>query len=106
MKSSLIYYIYLLDSHISILYATLPHIPVLEMQACLPTDESAFQEASPEACRARFSCTQLVPRVSLVDLLQRLMGTDPISSQLSELTTFALFLTIGCRSVEELKFHN
>ncbi|XPS68235.1 hypothetical protein M3J09_000526 [Ascochyta lentis] len=93
-----IYYIHLLDSHISTLYATFPRIPVLEMQTCLPSDETAFLAKDAGECRAQLSRTPSTQYLSLVDLLQKLMAHDWTSSihqQLSGMTTFAMFLTVG-----------
>ena len=92
------YYIYLLDCHISTVYATLPRMPVLEMQACLPSDESAFGAENAETFRGRLSSVQSAPRLSLVDVVQAFMVNDSMSPELWSLTAFPLFLAIEGRS--------
>ncbi|KAF2627248.1 hypothetical protein BU25DRAFT_458610 [Macroventuria anomochaeta] len=70
-------------------------MPILEMQACLPSDESAFGADNAETCRDRLSSVQLAPRLSLVDVVQRLMANNSMRQEFSRLTAFPLFLTIG-----------
>lgn len=70
-------------------------MPVLEMQACLPSDESAFGAENAEMCRDRLSSAQLAPRMSLVDVVHGLMAIESTSQELFRLTAFPLFLTIG-----------
>jgi hypothetical protein len=72
-------------------------MPVLEMQARLPLDESTFCAESADACRDMLSSVQSSPRLSLVYVIQRLMAIDPISPELLRLTALPMFLIIGGR---------
>jgi hypothetical protein len=72
-------------------------MPVLEMQACLPSDESAFGAEDAETCLDRLSSVQSAPRLSLVDVVQTLMVNDPMSPEFLSLTAFPLFLAIEGR---------
>lgn len=97
-KARVTYYMYLLDCHISTLYAVPPRIPVMEMQTCLPSDDVAFSEKGIEICQPDSSHGPSSRCLSLVDVVQKLMGEDwnsTIKQELAGATTFAMFLTIS-----------
>lgn len=90
----MVYYVYLLDCHISTIYAILPRISVVEMQACLPSNESTFSAENAEMCQERLLSDLAAPQYSLVNLVQELMAFESTSLELCRLTAFPLFLTI------------
>jgi hypothetical protein len=90
-----VYYIYLLDCHISTLYAVLPRMPVLEMQVPLPSNESAFGAEDAGVCRERLFSDHSVPQLSLVNVVQILMADEYTSQEIYGLTAFPLFLIVG-----------
>ncbi|KAF3036245.1 hypothetical protein E8E11_005577 [Didymella keratinophila] len=93
--SRVVYYIYLLDCHISTLYAVLPRMPVLEMQAPLPSNELAFGSDNAEVCREKLFGDHAIPQLSLVDVVKSLMAVEHTSRDLCTLTAFPLFLAVG-----------
>ncbi|USP77310.1 hypothetical protein yc1106_04584 [Curvularia clavata] len=92
--SRVVYYVYLLDCHISTIYAVLPRVSVLEMQASLPSNESTFGAENAEICQERLSSDLAAPQYSLVNLVQKLMAVESTGLELCRLTAFPLFLTI------------
>lgn len=89
-----LYYIYLLDCHISTLYAVLPRMPVLEMQAPLPSSELAFGSENAELCRERLFGEHSAAQLSLVDVIKSLMAAEYTSRGLCKFTAFPLFLAV------------
>lgn len=70
-------------------------MPVLEMQAPLPSNESAFGSDNAEACRERLFGNHSAPQLSLVDVVKSLMAVEYTNRTLCKLTAFPLFLAIG-----------
>ena len=70
-------------------------MPVLEMQAPLPSDESAFGFEDPKACREKLFGDRAAPQLSLVDVVKSLIAVESTSQDLRKLTAFPLFLVVG-----------
>lgn len=76
----------------------LPRLSVLEMRACLPSDEVAFKAKDAEACQCILENLDSAPSMSLVDVIQSLMASDAIEPDLFKLAAFPMFLAIGGKS--------
>lgn len=72
---------------------------VLEMQASLPSKESAFSAKDAETCQEQLSSNLAAPQYSLVKLVQELMAVESTGLEICTLTAFPLFLTIGGREL-------
>jgi hypothetical protein len=70
-------------------------MPVLEMQAPLPSDESAFGSETPDACREKLFSDHAARQLSLVDVVKSLLAVEYTSRDFRKLTAFPLFLVVG-----------
>lgn len=68
---------------------------MLEMQASLPSNESAFRAENAEVCHRQLSNNLAAPQYSLAELVKGLMADESTGLEMSKLTAFPLFLAIG-----------